>query len=100
MPFIYKIGERGPDVLREVLDDKGSPFLCAFASARLLACLAGWEEWKEEEDPDRKQKITLSWRSGRFKPSDYASANAHQRFNHFPKTSTICKKARIDFDSE
>jgi len=69
---VYKLSERAPLLVREVLETKG------------------YREWEEEEDPEDLWQI--HWKAGRFKPSEYAAANRLQRVNHFPKTSGITKK--------
>ena len=37
----------------------------------------------------------LTWRTGRFKPSEYARANSNRRLNHIPGSSAICKKDQL-----
>jgi tubulin polyglutamylase TTLL2 len=37
----------------------------------------------------------LTWRTGRFAPSEYANCNGSCRVNHIPKSSAICKKDNL-----
>ena len=70
--LVYRLGERTPPLLREVLTSRG---------------------WSEH-DPHlhAADQWDLYWRSGRFKPSEYALASSVRRLNHFPKTTGITKK--------
>ena len=41
---------------------------------------------------------SIHWKSGRFKTNEYVHARpdaAHQRINHYPKTSPICVKDQL-----
>mmetsp|Transcript_32436 Transcript_32436/g.75659 ORF Transcript_32436/g.75659 Transcript_32436/m.75659 type:complete len:663 (-) Transcript_32436:212-2200(-) len=69
---VYRLSERAPVLVRDVLERKG------------------YREWEEEEDAEELWRI--HWKAGRFKPSEYTTANRLQRLNHFPKTSGITKK--------
>jgi hypothetical protein len=69
--LVFKMGE-APATLRTVLFERG------------------WEEWDEETMTETSWH--LLWRSGRFRPSEYAQANGIQRMNHFSKSGVITKK--------
>lgn len=76
--------ERAPMLVRDVFEAKG------------------YRELDEEEGEEGGQPTCqptglpqvwhVHWKGGRFKPSEYASANPLQRLNHFPKTMGITKK--------
>lgn len=68
---VFKLGERGPQLVREVLESRG------------------WREYDEDADGDRWD---LFWRSGRFTMAEYAMASMQKRMNHLPKTTGITKK--------
>ena len=72
--FLYK-QDKAPQVLSLILAERG---WCAF------------EERKH--DP---QAWSLLWKTGRPKPSEYASGLEYQRINHFPKTSLVCTKDNL-----
>ena len=40
-------------------------------------------------------KCQLTWRTGRFKPSEYAQSSTNYRVNHIPGSSAICKKDQL-----
>eukprot|EP00164_Ancoracysta_twista_P003704 GFYU01004969.1.p1 GENE.GFYU01004969.1~~GFYU01004969.1.p1 ORF type:complete len:628 (-),score=83.50 GFYU01004969.1:675-2558(-) len=69
--LVYKMSDKGPPVVRRALDNNG--WLA-------LDEIGGDVDWN------------ICWKSGRFKPSDYAKSGKHQRLNHFPKTNSITKK--------
>ena len=49
------------------------------------------DEDYEDDDPELKGWHVM-WKGGRFKPSEYETANCVQRVNHYPKTMGITKK--------
>lgn len=73
-PLIFRLNDNGvgPEVLRDVLLDRG------------------WEEFVEGEMEEFDWN--LWWRSNRFRLCDYADLMPWQRLNHFPKTIAITKK--------
>ena len=73
-PLIFRLNENGvgPEVVREVLLDRG------------------WEEFMEGEMEEFDWN--LWWRTSRFRLCDYADLMPWQRLNHFPKTIAITKK--------
>lgn len=50
------------------------------------------EGWLVLDEGDEASGWELWWKSGRFRPSDYASVGQAQRLNHFPKLSSITRK--------
>jgi hypothetical protein len=69
--LVFKLGERGPQLVREVLESRG------------------WREHDEDADGDRWD---LFWRPGRFTMAEYGQASMQKRVNHLPKTTGITKK--------
>lgn len=71
-PLVFRLHENAPDVVREVLLDRG------------------WEEFDphEQEEGD----WNLYWRSSAFRSSDYENILPWQRLNHHPKTTIISRK--------
>lgn len=50
----------------------------------------GWSEFNENSlSPN---DWSLFWKSGRPKPSEFSNGLPYQKYNHFPKTSAICRK--------
>jgi tubulin polyglutamylase TTLL2 len=45
--------------------------------------------------PVERPDWNLTWRTGRFAPSEYANCNGSCRVNHIPKSSAICKKDNL-----
>ncbi|KAL1514531.1 hypothetical protein AB1Y20_003628 [Prymnesium parvum] len=68
-PLILRTSERVPPLVVDVFEAKG---------------------FREQEEDTENWHV--HWKAGRFKPSEYAAANAAQRVNHFPKTTGITKK--------
>ena len=73
-PLVFRINESGvgPEVIREVLLDRG------------------WEEFVEGETEE--YDWNLWWRTNRFRQCDYNDQMPWQRLNHFCKTIAITKK--------
>eukprot|EP00742_Colponemidia_sp_Colp-10_P009408 GILJ01010255.1.p1 GENE.GILJ01010255.1~~GILJ01010255.1.p1 ORF type:complete len:570 (-),score=77.68 GILJ01010255.1:113-1771(-) len=72
MTMYFRMGDRGPPVIRMVLESKG---------------------WKELTDDDEENTCwNILWKCGRFKPSEYVSALPMQKLNHFPKSGMIARK--------
>lgn len=71
-PLVFRLHPNAPDVLREVLLERG------------------WEEFdpQEQEEGD----WNLYWRSSAFRRSDHDNILPWQRLNHHPKTSKISRK--------
>lgn len=71
-PLVFRLHENAPDVVREVLLERG------------------WEEFdpQEQEDGD----WNLYWSSSAFRSSDYEKISPWQRLNHHPKAARITRK--------
>ncbi|XP_029352941.1 putative tubulin polyglutamylase TTLL2 [Echeneis naucrates] len=70
--LVFRLHDRGPDVVREVLLERG------------------WEEYDEEERG--KEDWNLYWRASAFRTSDYFKLLPWQRLNHHPQTVGITRK--------
>ncbi|KAG8468425.1 hypothetical protein KFE25_013508 [Diacronema lutheri] len=71
-PPRFRLSEKTPPIVREAFESRG------------------WREWEEgEPEPE------LSWRSGRFKLSEYATAGPASLVNHFPRTTGITRKDNL-----
>ena len=68
--FYFKL-ERAPAIVPLVLESRG------------------WTQHQEQHGVDN---WSLFWKNGRPKPSEFANGKPYQRYNHFPKTSVICRK--------
>lgn len=64
--------------------DRCPPIISIVLEAR------GWSEFDEKSH--NPNDWSLFWKSGRPKPSEFSSGLPYQRYNHFPKTSAICRK--------
>ncbi|XP_064196419.1 probable tubulin polyglutamylase TTLL2 [Anguilla rostrata] len=71
-PMVFRLQEGGPDLVREVLLERG------------------WVEFdpQEQEEGD----WNLHWRSSTFRNADYETVMPWQRLNHHPKTVGITRK--------
>lgn len=71
-PLVFRLHENAPNVVREVLLERG------------------WEEF----DPQAQEEgdWNLFWRSSAFRRSDYENILPWQRLNHHPKTTIISRK--------
>ncbi|KAI4800608.1 hypothetical protein KUCAC02_009602 [Chaenocephalus aceratus] len=70
--LVFRLHERGPEVVREVLLERG------------------WEEYDEEEREE--EDWNLYWRGSAFRNSEYLNLMPWQRLNHHPKTVGITRK--------
>lgn len=72
VPLVFQLHESAPDVVREVLLERG------------------WEEY----DPQAQEEgdWNLYWCSSAFRSSDYENILPWQRLNHHPKTAIISRK--------
>ncbi|XP_043075138.1 probable tubulin polyglutamylase TTLL2 [Puntigrus tetrazona] len=71
-PLVFRLHGRAPQVVREVLLERG------------------WEEYDEEEREEGDWN--LYWRASGFRKSDYENILPWQRLNHHPKLSQITRK--------
>ena len=108
-PFTFRLDAMGSagTVLRKVLGESAewaevvepgaSPGMAASAPVRLPS-LAGpraalsRRAAQEDRTPERAE---LTWRTGRFKPSEYSRSSTSCRVNHIPGSSAICKKDQL-----
>ncbi|XP_063758700.1 probable tubulin polyglutamylase TTLL2 [Eleginops maclovinus] len=70
--LVFRLHERGPEVVREVLLERG------------------WEEYDEERREE--EDWNLYWRGSAFRNSEYLNLLPWQRLNHHPKTVGITRK--------
>ncbi|XP_074540844.1 putative tubulin polyglutamylase TTLL2 [Halichoeres trimaculatus] len=70
--LVFRLHDKGPDVVREVLLERG------------------WEEYDEEEREE--EDWNLYWRGSMFRNSEYLNLLPWQRLNHHPKTAGITRK--------
>ncbi|XP_042359887.1 probable tubulin polyglutamylase TTLL2 [Plectropomus leopardus] len=70
--FVFRLHDRGPEVVREVLLERG------------------WEEYDQEEREEKDWN--LYWRGSAFRNSEYLNLMPWQRLNHHPKTVGITRK--------
>ncbi|KAI8925680.1 tubulin-tyrosine ligase family-domain-containing protein [Entophlyctis helioformis] len=68
--LVFKMAETGPNLLREVLENKG------------------WVPYVEGETP----YWNLAWKGSRFRKFEYEQCQPFQRLNHFPNTIVITRK--------
>lgn len=73
--LVFRLHDRGPEVVREVLLERG------------------WEEY--DEDGQEAQDWNLYWRGSAFRTSDYHNLLPWQRLNHHPKTLGITRKVTV-----
>ncbi|TTT30464.1 putative tubulin polyglutamylase TTLL2 [Bagarius yarrelli] len=71
-PLVFRLHENAPDVVREVLLERG------------------WEEFDPEEQEEGDWN--LYWSSSAFRSSDYKTLSPWQRLNHHPRTARISRK--------
>ncbi|XP_059211822.1 probable tubulin polyglutamylase TTLL2 [Centropristis striata] len=70
--LVFRLHDRGPEVVREVLLERG------------------WEEYDGEEQEE--EDWNLYWRGSAFRSSEYHNLLPWQRLNHHPKTVGITRK--------
>uniref|UniRef100_A0A673B1S3 Tubulin tyrosine ligase-like family, member 2 n=1 Tax=Sphaeramia orbicularis TaxID=375764 RepID=A0A673B1S3_9TELE len=70
--LVFRLPERGPELLREVLLERG------------------WEDY--EAGRRDREDWNLYWRTTRFCNSEYQNLMPWQRLNHHPKTAEITRK--------
>uniref|UniRef100_A0A8C2ZDZ8 Tubulin tyrosine ligase-like family, member 2 n=1 Tax=Cyclopterus lumpus TaxID=8103 RepID=A0A8C2ZDZ8_CYCLU len=70
--LVFRLHDRGPQVVREVLLERG------------------WEEYDQEER--EAEDWNLYWRGSAFRNSEYHNLLPWQRLNHHPKTVGITRK--------
>uniref|UniRef100_A0AAV2KGF4 Uncharacterized protein n=1 Tax=Knipowitschia caucasica TaxID=637954 RepID=A0AAV2KGF4_KNICA len=70
--LVFRLHDRGPEVLREVLLERG------------------WEEYDKRQQHD--EDWNLYWKASLFHKSDYYNLMPWQRLNHHPKTIGITRK--------
>ncbi|XP_054475073.1 probable tubulin polyglutamylase TTLL2 [Anoplopoma fimbria] len=70
--LVFRLHDRGPEVVREVLLERG------------------WEEYDQEEQEE--EDWNLYWRGSAFHNSEYHNLLPWQRLNHHPKTVGITRK--------
>uniref|UniRef100_A0AAQ6IJD8 Tubulin tyrosine ligase-like family, member 2 n=1 Tax=Anabas testudineus TaxID=64144 RepID=A0AAQ6IJD8_ANATE len=70
--LVFKLHDRGPEVVREVLLERG------------------WEEY--DEGQQEEEDWNLYWRGSTFCNSEYLKLLPWQRLNHHPKTAGITRK--------
>uniref|UniRef100_A0A673B2Y0 Tubulin tyrosine ligase-like family, member 2 n=1 Tax=Sphaeramia orbicularis TaxID=375764 RepID=A0A673B2Y0_9TELE len=72
LALVFRLPERGPELLREVLLERG------------------WEDY--EAGRRDREDWNLYWRTTRFCNSEYQNLMPWQRLNHHPKTAEITRK--------
>uniref|UniRef100_A0A3Q3MYT7 Tubulin tyrosine ligase-like family, member 2 n=1 Tax=Mastacembelus armatus TaxID=205130 RepID=A0A3Q3MYT7_9TELE len=70
--LVFRLHNRGPELVREVLLERG------------------WEEYDEKEQEE--EDWNLYWRGSAFCKSEYHNLLPWQRLNHHPKTAGITRK--------
>lgn len=73
--LVFKLHDRGPELVREVLLERG------------------WAEY--DEGQQEKEDWNLYWRGSTFGNSEYHNLLPWQRLNHHPKTAGITRKVII-----
>lgn len=73
--LVFRLHDRGPEVLREVLLERG------------------WEEYVKEER--QEEDWNLYWRGSAFRNSEYHNLLPWQRLNHHPKTVGVTRKVTV-----
>lgn len=73
--LVFRLHDRGPEVVREVLLERG------------------WKEYNERKC--EKEDWNLYWRGSAFRNSEYYDLLPWQRLNHHPKTVGITRKVII-----
>jgi len=71
--LVYKMGENGPPILKDILNRRG------------------WLPFVDGES----LYWNLSWRGSRYKLSEYEGLREYQRLNHFPNTNIMTKKDNL-----
>lgn len=71
--LVFRVCEHTPDVVRQVLLERG------------------WTEY-DETDSESEGEWNLWWRTQRFKKSEHVDVAFWQRLNHFPRTDAITRK--------
>lgn len=74
--LVFRLHDRGPELLREVLLERG------------------WEEFNRREHEE--EDWNLYWRGSAFRTSEYHHLLPWQRLNHHPKTVGITRKVAAD----
>ena len=105
-PLIFRMGATGAGavVLRKVLDEAPNWVeleeteealdggLARSAPLKLPSLTDG--RGRRQASAERRE-WNLTWRTGRFAPSEYENCNGSCRVNHIPKSSAICKKDNL-----
>lgn len=104
--LIFRMGATGPGavVLRKVLEEAPNWIeldeteeahdggLARSAPLKLPSLTDGRGRCQASAE---RPNWNLTWRTGRFAPSEYANCNGSCRVNHIPKSSAICKKDNL-----
>jgi hypothetical protein len=79
-------GERRARFLPSLTKPRRPSRAAAAAAAAAVAAAGGGASTAE---------CHLTWRTGRFKPSEYSTSSTNCRVNHIPGSSAICKKDQL-----